>query len=113
MGLEIECLSAGHPGKRSIEVVGPGVIGADKVSPAAHLPFLEYQPRAAMATDIEENPQLAVGAARYQHRGTAEIEREHHPWLGELIDVTQAERQASKQPLALGLEPLGVIVDPG
>src|ERR1041384_4681448 len=83
-------LGAGHPGQRSVEGVGPGVVGADKVSSATHLPFLRQQPCAAMATDIEENPQLAISTARDQHWRAAEIESQHRPRLGKLVGVTQA-----------------------
>jgi hypothetical protein len=64
-----------------------------------------------MTADVKEYPQLPVRTAGDQQGRAAKVKREDRAGLGELVDVTKAQRQLSKQLIALGLKAPYVIVD--
>src|SRR5215468_7405649 len=89
------------------------MIGAGNARLAAHRALLAHKSRAAMATYIEEGAQRAVAPARQQDGHAAQLEGEQRARLGELVGMTDAKRQAAEQPLALGRESFGIVVDAG
>ena len=77
----------------------------------AHFSLLRQEPRAAMTADVKEYPQLPIRTARHQQGRAAKVKREDRAGLGELVDMTKAQRQLSKQLVALGLKAPYVVID--
>ena len=77
----------------------------------AHFSLLRQEPRAAMTADVKEYSQLAIRTARHQQGRAAKVKREDCAGLGQLVNMTKAQRQPSKQLVALGLKALYVVID--
>ena len=87
------------------------MIRANETLTPAHFSLLRQEPRATMTAYVKEYPQLPIRTASYQQGRAAKVKREDRAGLGELVDVTKAQRQLSKQLIALGLKTRYVIID--
>ena len=79
-------------------VVGPAVIGADEGAGVAAA--LRHR-RAAMAADVGEGADLAVGAAGHQHRHAGHVLGEIVAGLGEPRRQAHEDRPLAEQPITL------------
>ena len=80
------------------EIVGPAVIGADE---GAGIAAALRHRRAAMAADVGEGPDLAVGAAGHQHRHAGHVLGEVVAGLGQPRRQAHEDRPLAEQPVAL------------
>src|ERR1700756_800157 len=101
---------ARHAGKRSIKAISPGMVGANEVPSPAHF-SLRYEPCAAVAADVEEDPQHSIRAAGHQQGRAAKVDREDCTRFSELVSVTEAKRQAAKQVFVLGCKTPRVVIN--
>src|SRR5215831_13769370 len=105
MAIEIgKGFGPGQAGKRSIEAIGPGMVGANEPPSPAHFSLLRYEPRAAVAADVKENPQHSIRAAGHQQRRAAKVDREGCTGFSQLVNVAKAQWQAAKQVFVLGFK---------
>ena len=87
------------------------MIRTNEIPTPAHFSLLRQESRAAMTADVKEYPQLPIRAAGHQQGHAAKVKREERAGLSELVDMTKAQRQLSKQLVALGLEAPYVVID--
>src|SRR5215467_11123053 len=112
MAIEIgKGLGAGQAGKRSIKAIGPGMVGANEVPSLAHFSLLRYEPCAAVAADVKENPQHSIRAAGHQQGRAAKVDREDRTGFSELVNVAKAQWQAAKQVFVLGFKTPYVVLN--
>ena len=86
------------PKKLAGGVVGPAVIGADEGAGVAAA--LRHR-RAAMAADVGEGSDLAVGAAGHQHRHAGHVLGEIVAGLGQPRRQAHEDRPVAEQPVTL------------
>ena len=80
------------------------MVRTNKTLTPAHFSLLRQESRAAMTADVKEYPQLPIRTAGDQQGRAAKVKREDRAGLSELVDMTKAQGQLSKQLIALGLE---------
>lgn len=73
-----------RPEKAAVRLVGPPVVGADELRRLAR--GLRTEALAAMAADVVEGADRAVGAAHHHDRILAELKRDIGPGLGQFRD---------------------------
>ena len=87
------------------------MIRTNETLTSAHFSLLRQEPCAAMTADVKKYPQLPIPTARHQQGRAPKVKREDRAGLGQLVDVTKAQRQLSKQQVALGLKAPDVVID--
>jgi hypothetical protein len=100
-----EARLVGDAEKPSLRIVGPGVIGTDEGAGIAAA-FRHW--RAAMAADIGEGTQRAVGPAHQQHRHAGHVLGEVVAGLGQARGQAHEQRLAAEQPVAFARGALAV-----
>ena len=85
----------------AIEVVGPGVIGADD---AAHPAAAGQQRRHAVQADVGEGAQAAVAVAHHGDRLAGDVPGEVVAWLLQRGGAADAEPFAAEQAVELGVQ---------
>ena len=112
MAIEIgKGIGARQAGKRSIKTIGPGMVGTNEVPPPADFSLLRYEPCAAVAADVKENPQHPVRTAHHQQGRAANVDREDRTGFSELVNVAKAQWQAAKQVFVLGFKTPHVVIN--
>ena len=103
-------LHEGRAQQAAVQVVSPGVVGADDV-PALALAF--QKPHHAMAADIGEAADGAVPAAEGEDRLRADGEGQVVACLGNVCGAPQADPAAMKEALALQCQKFGRAIELG
>jgi hypothetical protein len=112
MAIEIgKGFRAGQARKRSIEAIGPGMVGANEVPSPAHFSLLRYEPCPAVAADVKEHPQHSIRAPGHQQGHAAKVDREDRTGFSELVNVAKAQWQAAKQMFVLGFKTPHVVIN--
>jgi hypothetical protein len=107
-----ECIRPRHAGERTVERIGPGVIGADDPRRALRLAPLE-QPGAAMAADVEEDVRQARLVAGEQERHAEAVVRHGHVVPRQQRRGRDHLRQSPEQAVVLDRETLRIGVGGG
>ena len=88
------------------------MVGANEVPSPAHFSLLRYEPSAAVAADVKENPQHSIRAAGHQQGRPAKVDREDRTGFSELVNVAKTQWQAAKQLFVLGLKTPQITINP-
>ncbi len=107
-----ECVRPGQAGEGAVQLIGPGVIGADQARRADRLGALD-QPRAAMPADIVEDVRLPLLVASEQQRRAEPVMRHRHIRAGQQSRGRYHRRPTAEDPRLLRLEPRRIGINGG